>query len=51
MAEWLGRLLGHFPVWVIVLAVLLIIVIAVEVQLLQTGESLIDIWKRKHGKK
>lgn len=45
MAEWLGWLLSYFPLWLIIPVILLIIIIAVEIQLVQTGESLIDIWR------
>ena len=51
MAEWLGQALGSFPGWLVILILLIIIVVAIEFQLLQTGESLIDIWRRKYGKK
>lgn len=51
MAELIGRLIGSLPVWLVVPVMLVIVVVAVEVTLAQTGDSLTDIWKDRYGKK
>lgn len=51
MAEWLGQAVGQLPGWLILPVLLIVLVIAAEVTLAQTGDSLMDVWRQKNGKK